>query len=200
MLAVGIVEERRIRQAWANDLFIAGDHLIRVLALDVRDSDEQRLQLALIIQQVEVFLIGLHRGNQALGRYFQEALVEAAGERHGPLHQTAHLYQQVLVDDGVGFLDFGLGEHLLTNTLAALLTVGQHVGVFQCCQVIVGVLELDGIRCVEAVAVGGAAGLKAKGFGGNHLVAIQRHQPVNRAGELSARCAPAHVFWYGQRL
>ncbi len=132
MLPVSVVEEGGIRQARTNDLFITGDHLVGILALDVRDGDEQRLQLALIIQQVEVFLIGLHRGNQALGRYFQEALVEAAGERHGPLHQTAHLDQQVFIDDGVGFLNLGLGEHLLTNTLAALLAVGQNVGILEC--------------------------------------------------------------------
>ena len=200
MLAVGIVEEGRIRQAWANDLFIAGDDLIRVLALDVRDSDEQRLQLALIIQQVEVLLVGLHGGDQTLRGHFQKALVEAAGQCDGPLHQTADLYQQVLVDDGVGFLDFGLGEHLLTNTLPATLAVCQYVGIFQCRKVVVGMLKLNCIRRVEAMAVGGTAGLKAKGFGGNHLVAIQRHQPVNRARELNAGRTPAHVLGHRQRL
>jgi len=50
------------------------------------------------------------------------------GLANGDLHPV----QQVFIDDGVGFLNLGLGEHLHTNTLAALLAVGQNVGILEC--------------------------------------------------------------------
>ncbi len=198
LLAVGLVEGGGIRQAWANHLLVTGDHLLGLVAVDVGDGDESRLELAVAIQQVEVLLVGLHRGDQAFGRYLEEALVEAAGQRHRPFHQAADLDQQVLVDHRLGLLYLGLGQHLLADALAALVAVGQHPGLLQRLEVVVGVGQLERLGGVVAVATGGAAGGQAQGAGLDDAIAVEHHQPVGGARELDPRGAPAHVLRHRQ--
>lgn len=116
---------------------------MRVLALDIGDGDEGRLELAVVVQQVEVLLIGLHGGDQTLRRHFQEALVEGARQCHRPFHEAVDLVEQGFLDDGVGTIDFCLGLDLFADTLTTHLTVGQHAGAFQRVEVVLGVRQRD---------------------------------------------------------
>ena len=185
-LAIGLEEEGCIGQARTNDLFVAVDDLLRVFAIDVGQRDELRLELAVGIEQMEVFLVGLHRGDQALRRYFEEALVEAAGQRYRPLDQSVDFFQQVFVDDRLGVVHFRLGQNLFADTFATALEIHQHVGIFERGFVVVRMGELDRSGGVKTVAPGRSAGFQIQHAGRDDLVAIEQDQPVYRTGEFRA--------------
>ena len=73
---------------------IALDDFRRLAALDVGHRDEARQQLPVGALHRKVALMVLQRRDQHLSRQRQEALLEAAGERHRPFHQRRDLIEQ----------------------------------------------------------------------------------------------------------
>ena len=119
-LPISIEEEGRVRQAWADYPLVAGNHLHRVFALNVTDGNEIGFEPAVVIYQVEIFLVFLHGGHQRLGRHLQKSLLEGPGQGYRPLHQGGDLVQQVRVDHRRGFKGARLDFHLVADHLLAL--------------------------------------------------------------------------------
>ena len=95
--AVLIEEELRIRQARTHHFFIARNHGRRIGGANVRDDQELMRQFRLRIEQWKIFLVRLHRQNQAFLRHIEKRFLELAQHHIGPLDQRGHLVQQCLV-------------------------------------------------------------------------------------------------------
>ena len=143
----------------------------------------------------------LHTGNQCLGRYLQEAFVEAAADGDRPFHQCIHLIKQSRVNVcmaaqcGAGLAD------LCLNRCAPLCHIGNHLaGLLQCFRVGFRVANSDVVRMVKAVSTAVAIAVDAENAGLYRRVAEQQHNPVNRAYKFDIRTAPAHALRHGQRF
>ena len=77
---------------------------------------------------MKVLLVFLHGGNQCLGGNFQEAFLETAHERHGPLVEGGDFVQQVFIDNRLAarFLP-GNGGDAVADLLAAFGEVSDHI-------------------------------------------------------------------------
>ena len=71
-LLVLLEEELGIGEARTHHLLVTGDDEFRVRALDVGDGDEAGQQLAVAIQQREIFLVLLHGEDETLLWHFKE--------------------------------------------------------------------------------------------------------------------------------
>ena len=76
LLLVLLEEELGVSQARTHHLLVTGNDLRRVFAFNVGHGDKARQQLAVAIEQAEVFLIVLHGGDQCFLRHFEEAFLE----------------------------------------------------------------------------------------------------------------------------
>ena len=92
-LAVLIEEEFGIRQARAHHALVALNHRARVRRTDVADHEELVRQLARCVQQGEVFLIGLHREDEAFLRHFKELLFKLADEDVGAFNEGRYFVE-----------------------------------------------------------------------------------------------------------
>ncbi len=126
LLAVLFPEEYGVFQARPYDAFVAGLHLGRVLAGDVRDGNEVRHQAAVDGTHRKELLVVLHAGDQRFGRDFQEACIEAAGDSHRPFHQRGDFIKQVFIDNGPATAGPAGIRHLCSNRLAPPVHVCQH--------------------------------------------------------------------------
>ena len=98
LLAVGVVEERGVRQAWTYHALIAGTHLCGITADDIADSDEPRRQFAVGSAHWEIALVLHERRDEHLFWQGEEALFELADYWHRPFHQRSHFVQQFDVE------------------------------------------------------------------------------------------------------
>lgn len=192
LLLVLLEEELGVGEARANHLLVTADDVLRRLALDVGDGDEARQQLAVGVQQAEVFLVVLHGGDQGFLRDLEEALLEGADQRHRPLDQCSHFVEQARRHDGAALLLGGQFGHALGDQLAALGEIGQHMSAAQVFQIRCRAGNTHIVRIVEAVATGFAPGFLGEDLALDHIVAEQHHQPLGRTHELLAASCPAH--------
>ena len=89
-----LVEELGIRQARAQDAFVALDDVRRVFGLQVGDQQEAVHQLAVLVEQREVFLVLLHGQNQTFLRHGEEMFFKTGFQNNGVFDQRGHFVQQ----------------------------------------------------------------------------------------------------------
>ncbi len=201
LLAVRGPEECGIRQARAHHALVAGNHLRRIGALDVRDRDEPGHQRAVPVADREVTLVFLHRRDQNLGRQLEVLHVEAAGERHRPLDEGRHFVEQGVLDDGVSAEPLRGRSHALADGLAPLVDVHQDLAALvQGLHIRRRVADAQRLRRHEAVAVGDIAGGYVEDRRVDDLLAEQHQHPVHGAHELRVAVAPAHALGDRQRV
>ena len=128
LFAVLVEEEFGIGQARAHHTLVAADHKRSVVGRDVAHHQETVRQLARCIDQRKVFLVGLHRENQALLRHVKEFFLKLANQHIGPLHQGGHLIQQGVVFNWLHTAAHlaGRGLELANDLGAALGKTGDH--------------------------------------------------------------------------
>ena len=96
-------EEFGVGEARANDFFVAFAHGGGVLAFEVGDGDEVRLDFAAGTDDGAGFLVVLHGGDKNFLRDGEVAFVEAAADGDRPFGEAGVLYQQGFGQDGVCF-------------------------------------------------------------------------------------------------
>ncbi len=200
-LAILVEEELGIGQARAHHALVAAGHKAGVFGADVAHYQELVGQLARSVEQREVFLVGLHREDEALLRHVEKLWLKSADEHVGALDQRGDFVQQRIVFDGAGAAThLGCGGLQLAGNLGlALGERGDHGALrAQLPGVAVGILEHHGRDGgLETVALGGVACRQAQRLHGHHVAAVQCHQPVR--GAHKAHAAPAwHVTACGE--
>ncbi len=198
-LAVLVEEEAGVGQARAQHALVALDDRRGILRLDVADDEEAMDESAAGVGQREIFLVLLHRQDQALLRNLEECPIEGSRVDRGPFDQRRHLVEQ-----RVGHQDRGaagsLGE-LRDDARAALGEARDDLAFgAQRFLVGVGVADFDSGAAEEAMTVGQAAGFKAKRAHRNDNVAVQREQLVRGPDEfdvipVAAMPRISHDLW-----
>ena len=160
LLAVLIEEELGVRQACPHHPLVATDHRARVVGGDVADDQELVGEPARRVEQRKVFLVGLHREDEALRRHGEELFLEAAQQHVGPLDQRRHLVEQGRIVDGHQPFACRHRLQLARDLAVARREAGDHPALLQqLLRVVVGVLQHHRLHArLEAVAAGLAAG------------------------------------------
>ena len=156
--------------------------------MNVRNQAEAVHELALSVTHREVLLIGLHRQNQAFFRNSQEFFFEFGNVNHRPFGKRIGLINQIFGRDerAAGFF-CGFVQQF-DEHFAACGIVGHHVALFAH-RLFVGVgrSDVDFARAFKAMTHRGATGLKTEHFDVHDVLAIERHQMLDRAHELHRR-------------
>ena len=87
------VEKFGVRQARAQNAFVAVDDVRRVSGFKVGYQQKAVHQAAVCVQKREAFLVLLHGENQAFLRHFQKMRFKTGFEYHRPFHQRGHFVQ-----------------------------------------------------------------------------------------------------------
>ncbi len=202
LLAVLIEEELGVGQARAHHAFVAADHRARIARADVADDQEFVRQFSLRVEQRKVFLVRLHREDQAFLRHAEELRLEFADEHVRSLDQCSHLFEQRVVFNGLATAAHlrSSGCQLACDLGLAFGERGDHRAVtLQRDRVAVGVLQHHRRHGrFKAVAVRRVARSQPQRLHGHHGAAVQGHQPVRRAHEVHA--GPAGQFAVGLQL
>jgi hypothetical protein len=102
-LAILIVEELRIRQPRPQHTLVAGDDVPRIAGLEIADDQKAIEQLAALgIEQGEIFLMLLHRQDQAFLRHGEERFIETACVDRRAFDQRCHFVQQRFIVSEAG--------------------------------------------------------------------------------------------------
>ncbi len=201
-LAVLVEEELGIGQARAHHTLVAADHQRSVVRRDVAHHQKTVRQLARCVDQGKVFLVGLHREDQAFLRDVQELGLELASQHVRALDQGGHFVQQRVILDRLATT-----PHLGSRCLQLAHDLGAALGkagddralVPQGLGVLVGVLQDHGRNLgLKAVALGAVASGQAQRFDGHHGGAMQGDQAVRWAHKIDA--APAGQLAIGFQL
>ena len=201
-LAVLVKKELGIGQARAHHALIAANHGTRIVRRDVADDQKLVRQRALGIEQGEVFLVRLHRQNQAFLRHVQKLFFKRADQHIGPLDQRRHFVQQrIVVNRHHAAADFCRRFGQLAGDFGlAVGKAGDDRAVdFQRGGVAVGVGKhhrIDG--GFKTVAVREVASAQAQHLDRHHRAAVQRDQTMRRAHKVHA--GPAGQFAVGFQL
>ncbi len=199
VLAVRGPEESRVAQSRANYPLVAGDHLRRVRAFDVRYGDEPWHQPPAGVAHREVALVILHGRDRDFRRQFQELRIEATGKRYRPLDQRRHFVEQLVFDDRRAIEAGCDGGHTLADGLASFVYVDHHPAAFlQCADVCPRARDANRLRGHEPVAVGQVAGANPQDLAGHYVAAKDHQHPVDRPHELGLARTPAHALGDGQ--
>ena len=194
LLLVLLEEELGVGEARTHHFLITGNDLRRIFAFDVGHGDKARQQLAVAIEQAEIFLVVLHGGDQRFLRHVEEAFLEGADQRHRPFDQGADFIQQRRRHDGGALL---CGSQFIDpgdDLRAAFGEVCNHIGAAQVFGVVGRRADAHLVVGVEAVATGNPAGALGEDFAIDHLVTEQHHQPLAWADKFGLARAPAHTF------
>ncbi len=142
----------------------------------------------------EIALILLHgRGEGLLGN-LEEGRVESSPEGDGILDQVVVLVHQIRIElrpSAQLLLDGGDPREQL---LPALLAVGEDELVVEPVQVFPGGPELDASGAEETMPPGDPAALDPTETEGQDLLAVEGHEPSDRAPEADRRVVPVHVL------
>ena len=93
--AVLIPEELRIRETGAKDAFVPGDDFLApIRRLHVRNHDEARREVAVPVDQGEVFLMRPHRRRQHLRWQLHEFRVDVAEQDDRPFDEAGDFLEQ----------------------------------------------------------------------------------------------------------
>ena len=202
LFAVLIKEEFGIGQARTHHALVATDHQRCVVGGDVAHHQKTVRQLARCIDQGKVFLIGLHREDQALLRDAQEFFFEFTSQHIRTLDQGRHFVQQGFILNRLATAtDFGSRRLQLAHDLCtALGKTGDHrTLVLQCFGVLVGMWQDHGRNFgLKAVTLGGVTGREAQRLDRHHGATVQGDQAVRRAHKIHA--APTRQLAIGLQL
>ncbi len=148
LLAVLLEEELRIGQARAHHALVAFDDRAGIGRRDIADDQETVGELARRVEQRKVFLVGLHREDEALLRHGEKGRIELAQQHVRALDQSSNFVEQRGIVDGVqarpGLSRGGL--QLRRDFSTARVEAGDHRALFsQLVGVAVGVAQHDGI-------------------------------------------------------
>ncbi len=158
----------------------------------VRNEGESGEQSPLFILEDEVFLVVPHRGDEDLPRQQEVLLLEPPHHDHGVLHEVRHGLDQRLVlhpfhaDPLFRLQDPG------TDPPLPVLEVDQYPGIRETPGVFGGRGKLDGPGGEEAMPEGHAPRRHVAETERQDLVAVQRDDPVDRAGEPHVEIGPPH--------
>ena len=195
-LTVLVKEKLGVGQARAHHALVAADDEAGVIGTDVADHQKLVRQLACRVQQREVFLVGLHREDQAFLRHVEEFLVKRTNQHVRALNQRGHLIEQgVVINRLAAATNLGrCGRQLAHDVSAALGKAGNHRAfVLQLLRVAVGMPQHHRVhQRFKPVAVRAVACCQPQRLNGHHIRAMQRHQAVGRAHK-------AHAGPAGQR-
>ena len=164
------------------------------------------------IEEREVLLVGAHRQDQALLRYLEVLLLEAADVDGGPFHQRRDLVEQ-RSDRGLGRrvlckrgaqLPAARAQRVADAIAARLEGADDAAALEQLASVAVGGSDLDDAVALEAMAFGEAAGVEPQHAAGQDVLAMEHRQAVRRPHEAYRGGAVgqlvAHDLRYRQRI
>ena len=194
LFAVLVKEKLRIGQARAHHALVAANHRAGVSGADVADDQKLVAQLACLVEQRKVFLVGLHGQNQALLRHLQKGRLKAAGQHIGAFHQRGYLVQERFVVHRLRTQRCGSSLQLACNVGAARLKAGDYCAVArQCGGVVVGMGKHHVCQSrFKTVALGGVASAQAQRGDWHYGAAVQGDQAMGRAHK--AHRGPAGQF------
>ncbi len=190
-----VPEKLGIRQARPDHTLVAFAHGVQTAAVKVAEGNEMRQQLPALRADRKIFLVGLHGGDEHLGRQVQEARLKAAEDRHGPLDQRGDFIQEVGVDHGLPLDGQGRGFGQLLDLLLAPGKIDQHPPLMlENTRIFSGRIQRQ-LGCpMKSVPPGHTATLNSKDFGLNHLRSHHQHDPMDRADKFSRPVAPTHAL------
>ena len=192
LLQVFIEEKPCIGETGANHPLVTLANLVRVLRLDIRNTDEVLAQLAVTVQHREEFLVGFHGGDQRFLRHRQEVVLERTGHRNRPFVEAVHLLQVVGFDAGRAIGSVCGGFDFRHDARAALVRIDQDMCTAHCIDIVAGGLDPHGLVVMEAMPATVAARVDAECVERDHVIAQQGHQPVQRTREAVIVIPPAH--------
>ena len=147
-------------------------------------------ELALRVEQREIFLVGLHRQDEALLRHIEEFFLELTHQHMGAFDQGGDLIEQRGIVDGLHAATDALSRclQLARDVRAALLETGDDGALLaQDLGIVVGVVENHGRDLgLEAVALRAATGTQAQHLDRHHVRTVQGDQAVRRAHKVHA--------------
>ena len=202
LASILVEKELRVGQPRTHHSFISIDDGAGVGRADVADYQEPVGQLAAGVEQREIFLVGLHRQDQAFLRDFEVLLFEGAREHIRPLDQRRDFVQQRRIGlhphraAEANTCQIELADDFCTAFAEARndgAVARQHGGIA------IGVREYHRRRArLEAMPQCAPAGLQAQRMHGHHLGAVERHQAMGRTHKTNA--APARKRTSGLQL
>ncbi|CWP70427.1 Uncharacterised protein [Neisseria meningitidis] len=189
------VEELGIRQARAQDAFVASDDVRRIFGLQVGNQQEAVHQLAVLVEQREVFLVLLHRQNQAFLRHGEEVFLKTGFQNNGVFDQRGYFVQQCFIGGNGRVQTARLPFQCRLNRGFALGKRSDDFALLaHLCGVAVGVFNGDFAVGQEAVSQGLIAALQTQNADVYDVAAVQHNQPVDGAHEGKCAAAPTHHF------
>src|SRR5690606_5718787 len=180
LAAIRLPEECRIGQARAHHAFVSIANLRGITTLDIGHGDEEVHQPAIRIADREVALVILHRRDRHFLRKLEIFLIEAPGERDGPLDQCRDFVEQLGVDDRDA-ADFPCGVRNDIALVEQLLAVARRRA------------NRDLARRMEAMTARLLARAYAQELGLDRLRAEEHHDPMHGPHELLFARAPTHA-------
>src|SRR5207248_4575130 len=96
-LAVLVEEELSVGEAGPEHALVTSAADLGIAHLGVRDGDERRQELALLVLHGEVLLVPAHLRDQDLRRELEEFLLEVSGDRRGLLDEAGDGLQQIRI-------------------------------------------------------------------------------------------------------
>ena len=186
-------KELRIGKPGPDHPLIAANDSARVRWRDVAHHQKVVAQAPALVEQGEVFLIGLHGQDQTLLRHAQKVRIELAREHIGMLHQCTDLIQERLVFEHAQRFAQTLRERpqLFANRFAPTLKTGHHPTLLKEHTLVVAWVCHGQARgqCLKTMALGVIRRLKTQCTQGQHFFAIQGQQAMHRSHKMHA--APA---------
>ena len=197
--AVGLPEETGVLEAGAQHPLPTLAHQCRLARLDIGGGQEVRQQLPVRATQAKALLVGLHAGQQDLGRKFQKFFVKSAEHGAGrldqigdlveqgvkPLHVASHFRRQPVAFGPDGLLAVG-------RVKDDLALVAENPGVF------VGMGDAERAGTHDPMTAGLVGRVKA-GKGKGHYPVIEHGQnPAHGAAKGAILAHPLHFLWKSQ--
>jgi hypothetical protein len=193
-LQVVPVIELRVREARPEDPLVPRHDHLRVRDDHVRDESECGAQGTPFVLEHEILLVVPHGGDEDLPRQRQELLLEPPLQDDGELDEVRHRLHERLVLDPLHPRALRKRAQPRADPLLAGLEVDEHARLGQLPVVGVGRGEGDGTRRKEAVAVRRAPRIDVPVAERNHILPIERDDPVHGPREPDIEIGPPHRF------
>ncbi len=143
--------------------------------------------------------MGLHAGQQNLGRKLEIGLVEIAQHGQGIFHQIGHMLNEPVIP-GNGPADLPGQFVTLGNDHGHTVVMGQNHLTLLTDHIIIQVrlLHLEGARTEHAVTAGRVPGIEPCNDKGHDLPVKQSQKPPQRTAEGEPGCFPVHLLGKGK--
>ena len=192
LFEIGLIEEAGVGKAGADDMLIAANHLVEMLAVAISDADEVVHQAALGVFEGEITLVFSHDRHQRLARQFEIFGIKAAAKGGWRFDQVRHFGQQVMIGRHKAADFSGQGLRLGFNRRAALVIIQDDTLLSTGIEIGFEAGELGFGGAVGPQAAGDVSAGQAGEFKWNHGIAKHRRQPAHRPGKDGAGFVPAH--------